>query len=168
LKEIKKALLKYGYHDSISFKDNALVVDDKKIVLNSDSLFFVDAGYRILHTYLFAISSPKHEVRGVLVLDLESYHEIVTSTFAIKFDIEVESMPKTVTIRRQYGMRKILKDEFDPDRHILKIGFDDFPPCPYGHTFKMLGYDIKERVYVRLSSTIIKDPKLKKIYKEKI
>jgi hypothetical protein len=166
LNELKKALLKYGYLDSISFKNYSIIVEDKDIAFFPDSLFFVDAGYRKLHDYIFAISSPKHEVRGLLVLDLESYHDIVTSAFAKKFDIAVESNPKEIVIKRQYGMRKILKDEFDPDRYILRVGFDDFPSCPFGHTFKALGYDLKERVYVRLASSILKDPNLQKIYKE--
>ena len=63
-------------------------------------------------------------------------------------------------------MRKILFDEFNSDIHILKVGFDDYPPCPYGHNFKMLGYDTSTNEYIRLHSKILKEESLKRIYKE--
>ena len=64
LKELQKALLKYGYHHSISYDINTLKVAGKDVEFTPSSLFFVDAGFRMVHTYLFAISSPKYEVRG--------------------------------------------------------------------------------------------------------
>ena len=60
-------------------------------------------------------------------------------------------------------MRKILKSEFDSNRYILKIGFRDFPTCPYGNTFKMLGYDVETKEYVRLASAILKKKILNRV-----
>jgi hypothetical protein len=154
-----------GYTDEIHYQDGILHCKNKES-LDANSLFFVDAGYRLIHTYFFAISAPKYDIKGVLSLELNGYHDLVASAFANKFNIQIEQSFEEITIKRQYGMRKILKDEFDPDRYILRKGFNDFPSCPYGHTFKMLGYDIKTKEYVRFASSILKDKRLKRITKE--
>ncbi len=161
MEELHKELEKYGYIDTIESKKEGLYVTQKDMLLLSDSLFFVDMGYRVLHTYLFAISAPKYDIKGILTLDLNSYHTLGISGFAEKFNIEVEMSWDNVVVRRQYGMRKVLKEEFDPARYILKKGFPDFPSCPYGNTFKMLGYDVETKEYVRLASSILKDKRLK-------
>lgn len=60
------------------------------------------------------------------------------------------------------GVPKILKADFneDPDRYVLRKGFPDFPECPFGNSFSMLGYDnVKER-YVWLVTSILKDERL--------
>jgi hypothetical protein len=38
---------------------------------------------------------------------------------------------------------RIHKDKFteDTNRYVLRRGFPDFPSCPYGVEFSMLGYD---------------------------
>jgi hypothetical protein len=46
----------------------------------------------------------------------------------------------------KYGVPKVFKSEFneDPDRYVLRKGFPDFPECPYGESFSMLGYDTQD------------------------
>jgi hypothetical protein len=163
--ELIQTLKRYGYTDTITYRDGKLVCDNKAR-LDPDALFFVDAGYRVMHTYVFALSAPKYDIKGVLRLELTDYHNLAASAFADKFNIEIELSFDTITVKREYGMRKISKDEFDPDRYILRKGFDDFPPCPYGHTFKMLGYDTRTDEYVRFESSILKDKRLTTITKE--
>lgn len=155
--DIKKSLKKFGYVDAILYKE----------VLFPTEHFFVDGIYLVEEIYYCAISAPLYKTKGILQLTKNEYDKILSSSYEKKFDLIVEQNPKEITIRRQYGMRKVLKSEFDPKRYILRVGFDDFPSCPYANSFKMLGYDTKEKVYVRLASTILKDPRLVKIdYKE--
>jgi len=116
-----------------------------------------------MHTFVFAISSPKYETKGILILDLNAYHTLGTSGFANKFNIEIKQSWDDIVIRREYGIRKVLKSEFDANRYVLRKGFPDFPSCPFGHTFKSLGYDIQTETYVRFVTSIMKDKSLKTI-----
>ena len=63
----------------------------------------------------------------------------------------------------KYGVPKVLKSEFneDPDRYVLRKGFPDFPECPPGESFPMLGYDTRDGRYVWLVSSILKDERLR-------
>jgi hypothetical protein len=65
----------------------------------------------------------------------------------------------------RYGVRKVRKSEFnaDPDRYILRIGFPDFPECPFGQGFTMLGFDTAQQEYVWLVTKIIKDDRLQRV-----
>jgi len=164
---VTRDLLTFGYADNITYENSQLCIGDKEVNLTSDSLFFVDAGFRVADMYIFALSSPINKIKGLVSLNLEAYQALMASAYADKFNISIEQNPTKVVIGRQYGMRKILKSEFDPSRYILHKGFPDFPACPYGHTFKMLGYDRLKNEYVRLASSILKEASLEKIdYKE--
>ena len=163
---ILKELSKLGYKELLIFKDSKISYKSLDF-LDSDSLFFVDGGYLVDKSYIFAISAPKYELKGVLVLDKSSYKELLSSNLASKFNIVIEQNPKDIVIRRQYGLRKVLKDEFDKNRFILRVGFPNFPKCPYGHTFRALGYDLESKTYVRLHRSILKQKDLKvEEYKE--
>jgi hypothetical protein len=62
----------------------------------------------------------------------------------------------------KHGLRKVYKSEFhsDPERYVLREGFPDFPPCPFGQSFSILGFDTAEQEYVWLVTSIIRDPRL--------
>jgi len=62
----------------------------------------------------------------------------------------------------KYGLRKIYKTEFEQDtaRYILREGFPDFPPCPFGQEYSILGFDTAEQSYVWLVTSIIRDSRL--------
>ena len=64
----------------------------------------------------------------------------------------------TATVR----ISKVFKDEFhrDPERYVLREGFPDFPSCPFGGGFSILGFDTAEQDYVWLVTSIIRDPRL--------
>ena len=162
-----QALEKLGYSDILTYKEDKLHLISKKKSLDAHSLFFVDGGYSLNNIYIFAISSPINKIKGLLLLSYNEYRELMDSSLSKKFTLLIEENPKEVVIRRQYGMRKVLKEEFDPKRYVLKKGFPDFPACPYGHTFKMLGYDKQTKTYVRLAPAILRDKSLKILeYKE--
>jgi hypothetical protein len=65
----------------------------------------------------------------------------------------------------RYGLRKVYKDEFDrdPERYVLRIAYPDFPECPFGQSFSMLGFDTAEQTYVWLVTSILRDSRLKRI-----
>jgi hypothetical protein len=65
----------------------------------------------------------------------------------------------------RYGVRKVRKSEFnaDPDRYVLRIGYPDFPECPFGQGFTMLGFDTARQDYVWLATKIIKDDRLRRV-----
>lgn len=167
MQELYNTLQAYGYTDEIVYRDNLLKVSKNATTLSPDSLFFVDTAYRIVHTFVFAISAPKYDTKGLLKLDLMQYHALGTSGFAEKFAIEIKTQYDNIRIDREYGMRKIYPENFDARRYILRVGFPNFPSCPYGHSFKMLGYDTQTQEYVRFHKKILKNDTLKKeTYKE--
>ena len=59
----------------------------------------------------------------------------------------------------RYGLRKVYKNEFDrdPERYVLRIGYPDFPECPFGESFSVLGFDTAEQTYVGLVTSILRD-----------
>jgi hypothetical protein len=63
---------------------------------------------------------------------------------------------------------RVHKDTFtkDTNRYVLRRGFPDFPSCPFGGDFSMLGYDTKQNIYVWLSKSIIKSKDLNVIQHE--
>ena len=167
MKHLNIMLKKLGYIDVLTYKNELLYLTHSEKTLCATSLFFIDAGYKVEGSYVFALSSPLHEIKGTVLLTSNEYQKLMISTIGSKFKIDIEDDPQEIIIHTQYGMRKIHKSEFDPRRYILRKGFPDFPACPYGHTFKMLGYDTEEKVYVRLTSSLLKDKTLETItYKE--
>lgn len=69
----------------------------------------------------------------------------------------------------RYGVRKVRKAEFDADplRYVLRLDFPDFPPCPFGQGFAMLGFDTALQEYVWLATNILRDERLRRVrYRE--
>ena len=57
---------------------------------------------------------------------------------------------------------KVHKCKFNenPHRYELRVNFPDFPKCPFGQSFSMLGYDKEIKQYVWLVTSIITDERL--------
>ena len=95
------------------------------------------------------------------------FHKKNTHLHAISKDIVINTNDFTLydesNQEQKFGVPKIYKIKFeeDPDRYELRKGFPDFPACPYGNSFSMLGFDKKQNRYVWLVSSIIKDDRLK-------
>ncbi|MEZ5047194.1 MAG: hypothetical protein R2831_09410 [Chitinophagaceae bacterium] len=65
----------------------------------------------------------------------------------------------------KYGLKKIYKVDYNlnPERYELRIDFSDAPLCPYGNSFRAIGYDKIENEYIWLVTSILKDKRLKTI-----
>jgi len=115
---------------------------------------------------VYALADLKTGSKGLLIdafdtLDQECSRELyarISATRRAQFDNGGE-------VASRYGMRKVLKEEFneDPERYVLRIGFPDFPPCPFGQSFSMLGFDTAEQSYVWLVTSILRDSRLERI-----
>ncbi len=56
-------------------------------------------------------------------------------------------------------LRRVSKREFleAPSRYELRSGREpEAPLCPYGNHYQWIGYDIKEREYVRFTKSVFK------------
>jgi len=115
---------------------------------------------------IYAIADRKAGSKGLLIdafdaLDQECSRELYEQLNASRLthhDNEGE-------IASRYGLRKVFKEEFDgsPERFVLRIGFPDFPPCPFGQSFSMLGFDTAEQSYVWLVTSILRDSRLESV-----
>lgn len=56
-------------------------------------------------------------------------------------------------------LRKITSDLYqkEPNRYELRNGnTSDAPKCPYGNTYKWIGFDLVNREYVRFTTSVFK------------
>ena len=168
LEEVQKA----GYTEEIRFhtKKVHLHALAKDLVMEAND-FTVDRAYRfegstseVDVSELYAISSSKHKIKGFLIDELDEYRRLPDHPLVEKLmDAEKTTHLYDESDQEQkFGVPKIYKIKFeeDPERYELRKGFPDFPVCPYGNSFSMLGFDKKEKRYVWLVSSIIKDDRL--------
>lgn len=113
---------------------------------------------------LYAIEAPQHGIKGFLIDELDGFRTLYANPLLEKLQ-EAEKALHVYDDSDQelkFGVPKVYKAKFneDPERYELRKGFPDFPSCPYGNSFSMLGFDKKENRYVWLVSSIIKDERL--------
>jgi hypothetical protein len=132
----------------------------------------VDAAYRFEaaagsddRSNLYAISARSGMVRGLLIDAFDLYQQHATDPLLKRLDIQPIALAydDSEGVRSRYGVPKVFKREFDadPDRYVLRKGFPDYPECPYGEAFSMLGYDTRDQRYVWLVTSILKDERLR-------
>lgn len=136
--------------------------------------FSVDAACRFDITenttdeqHLYSVTTPKG--KGLIVDLLANYLYDYYDIFEPKFEgIEIERHLVEEAKEHKYGLPKIYKAEFEinPERFELRIGFPDFPNCPFNNSFSMLGYDKANKEYVWLVTSIIRDKRLNRVYYE--
>jgi hypothetical protein len=162
-----------GYYDNFIIKDNLIFstgmnqgFDEKEVI--TEGAYQFDISEEAFDTQnLFAIFIPKFELRGLIIdlLGMYFYMEDQTISRVLRnvplityiFD---DNDPYT-----KYGLKKVTPSEFDDNsnRYVLRIGFPDFPECPVGVAFSMLGFDEQTQEYVWLLTSILKDSRLKKV-----
>ncbi|WP_262271483.1 hypothetical protein [Microvirga yunnanensis] len=115
---------------------------------------------------IYAIADQRAGSKGLLIdafdaLDQECSRELYEQLSANR----PTRHEKGGAIASRYGLRKVFKEEFDgdPGRYVLRVGFPDFPPCPFGQSFSMLGFDTAEQSYVWLVTSILRDSGLERV-----
>ena len=112
---------------------------------------------------IYAITDPKTQHKGLLIDAFDVFDETCHRDLA---ELLVENRQTTLVgdadVPSKHGLRMVYKREFhqDPERYVLREDFPDFPECPFGGTFSILGFDTAEQTYVWLVTSIISDPRL--------
>ena len=162
-----------GYSDTFTLENNKLISETLHKGFTQNEIK-IEAGYQfdILEQpfdtqYLFTVQVPALELKGLLIDLLGTYYFMEEQPITqLLRDVNLTNyMFDAGTTNVKYGLRKITPFEFntDPERYVLKIGYPDFPSCPAGTSFSMLGYDTHSNEYVWLATKIIKDNRLVRI-----
>ena len=162
-----------GYTDNFTIKDNLLFSTALNQGFEEDDLIIegayqFDISEEAFDTQnLFAIFIPKYDLRGLIIDLLGTYFYMGDQTISRI----LKNVPLVTYIFDdedpyiKYGLKKITPSDFDADsnRYVLRIGFPDFPECPVGIAFSMLGFDEQTQQYVWLATSILKDSRLKRV-----
>lgn len=162
-------LVAQGYGREFRIKDGRLFDLARGSALDPEDVH-VDTALRLVSgkdgvdaSNIYAITDLKSQIKGLLVDAYDIYDEICDRGLADRLaesrrseTIEDNDVPN------RYGLRKVYKREFDrdPERYVLRIDYPDFPPCPFGESFSMLGFDTAEQTYVWLVTSILRDSRL--------
>jgi hypothetical protein len=167
-----------GYSNDFVIKDNLIFSINMNRGFGEEDVI-IEGGYQfdIIENafdtqYLFAVFIPKYELRGLIIdlLGVYFYSEDQTISRILRKVSLVTYIFDNDEPYIKYGLRKVSPSEFDANtnRYVLRIGFPDFPACPVGVAFSMLGFDEQAQEYIWLSTSILKDSRLKRVeYKTK-
>ena len=162
-----------GYTETFIIKDNLVYSMDLGRGFKAEEVI-IDAAYRFDVTedafdtqYLFAVFVPQYRIRGLIVdlLGMYFYMEEQPITEMLRTAKLVNYIFDDQDPYTKYGLKKVTIADFDADskRYVLRIGFPDYPACPVGMDFTMLGFDEQTQTYVWLATSILNDSRLKKI-----
>jgi|SRR5690606_22405807 len=171
---VVQELNKLGYTEEFRISGEKLYWVGKSVKYNSDQ-FEIDHAYRFESSdtpedssLIYGISIPRKGIKGILIDVFDTFSSLEES-FVINKILAAE--PTLLThedsnLDLKFGLvPKVHKSKFneDPHRYVLRKGFPDFPACPFGQSFSMLGYDNKLEEYVWLTTSILKDERLKTV-----
>lgn len=170
--EAVTAFTSQGYDREYRVKDGRLIdLETGKSLEPCD--VSVDAALRLESGHdagdasnIYAITDPTTRNKGILIDAFDVFDEVCSRDLA---DHLAEHRHTTIVedadVPSKHGLRKVFKEEFerDPERYVLREGFPDFPDCPFGGAFSILGFDTAEQSYVWLVTSIIRDPRLIRI-----
>ncbi|WP_345989182.1 hypothetical protein AAEU33_17300 [Chryseobacterium sp. Chry.R1] len=164
-----------GYNYEFSIKDKQLFSDDLSMTFEMDE-FIIDKAYSFneyqepINERLFAITLTKEKTKGYLVDAYGAIEAADSNEIHIKFNVmNINHVHPIDDEETKYGLPRVKKALFneEPDRYTFRMGFPDFPPCPFGNKFEALGWDKEDKHYVWLASSIIKDNRLvRELYKK--
>ena len=112
---------------------------------------------------IYAITDPATGHKGLLIDAFDVFDELCHSDLSERLLAHRETAPAgDQDVPMKFGLRKIYKAEFEQDtaRYVLREGFPDVPPCPFGEHFSILGFDTAEQTYVWLVTSIMRDSRL--------
>lgn len=166
-----KELNKMGYQEDFR------IVDNKLYCVKEDSYhdaieFEVDFAYRFESSsssedtsVVYAITIPQKAAKGILLDVLDHFFSLPDTDVANKIrntkPVLLSHEESSEELKFGY-IPKVHKSKFneDPDRYELRKGYPDFPACPFGQSFSMLGYDKELKRYVWLVTSVMKDERL--------
>ena len=143
-----------GYDREYRVKDGHLVDLEFGSKLDACSMR-VDAALRL------ESGDDAEDATNIYAFDV--FDEICHADFSEQLLAHRETVPTgDRDVPSKHGLRKVYKREFEqePERYVLREGFPDFPACPFGGAFSILGFDTAEQTYVWLVTSIIRDPRL--------
>lgn len=114
---------------------------------------------------LYAVSDLTHGTKGLVIDAYDVFGSEGPDQLAEQAPVDRELRRGEDDVPMRYGVRKVSRSEFgdDPERYILRIGYPDFPECPFGQSFSMLGFDTAEQTYVWLATDILRDDRLVRV-----
>ncbi|MBI2260576.1 MAG: hypothetical protein HYU62_02810 [Caulobacterales bacterium] len=126
-----------------------------------DARFRFDDGEYGDASNLYAISEATHGTKGLLIDAFDVFGADGPTALASHAP-PAQLRQGADDVPMKYGMRKVGRSEFnvDPDRYVLRLDYPDFPECPFGESFSMLGFDTAEQTYVWLATAILRDDRL--------
>jgi len=162
-----------GYSDTFIIKDNLIFSTSKNHSFEEgdviiEAAFQFDISEEAFDTQnLFAVFVPKYDLRGLLIDLLGNYFYNGDQTISRL----LKNLPLATYIFDdedpdiKYGLKKITPYNFNANssRYVLRIGFPDFPECPLGIAFSMLGFDEQTQQYIWLATSVLKDSRLRRI-----
>ncbi len=170
--EAVSQLVSKGYDGEYRIEDGHLVDLVRNLPVNPKGIH-VDIAIRLESesgigeaSNIYAISDRKTHRKDLLIDAFDLYDQICNCKLNDQLvDNRSTRFIDDSVVPTHYGLRKIYKTEFegDPERYVLRIGFPDFPECPFGESYSMLGFDTAEQVYVRLVTSILRDPRLNRV-----
>ena len=163
-------LIEQGYVNTFAVENGELIDVSLDMMLKQDS-YTVDSAFKFETapdsgdaSNVYAISVNGGATKGLLIDAFDYIDQLCPDLVQEKLrSAETTTVNEnSATAPMRYGLRKIYKAAFDvsPDRYVLRMGFPDFPECPFGQTFSMLGFDQAAQEYVWLVSSIIRDDRL--------
>lgn len=115
---------------------------------------------------VYAITDKKTYNKGFLIDAFDIFDEICNRGMTERLlENRYTRFIEDGDVPSRYGLRKVYKNEFDrdPERYVLRIDYPDFPECPFGESFSVLGFDTAEQTYVWLVTSILRDSRLSRI-----
>lgn len=137
---------------------------------------YKDTDFKIINAYSFDITENAVDTQNLYVIETADGKGLLVDMLAGYLYVEDGLIPRKIDtaiepyisedLPVKYGMEKIYKDRFDknPGNYELRVGFPDFPACPFGNSFSMLGYDRENEKYVWLVTSILKDKRLETVH----
>ena len=167
-----QALVGKGYDREYRVKDGQLIDLKLGSRLNACDIQ-VDTALRLESgedagdvSNIYAITDPATQHKGLLIDAFDVFDELCSRDLSEKLtETRQTAVVQDGDVPSKHGLRKVFKSEFesDPERYVLSEGFPDFPACPFGGEFSILGFDTAEQTYVWLVTSIIRDPRLIRI-----
>lgn len=170
--EAVQSFVAKGYGREYRVKDGNLVDLELGSTLDPRTIH-VDAALRLESgsdaedaSNIYAITDPATGHKGLLIDAFDVFDEVCHSDLSERLVAHRKTVPAAdQDVPSRHGLRKVYKNEFDrdPERYVLREGFPDFPPCPFGAAFSILGFDTAEQSYVWLVTSVIRDSRLIRI-----